>query len=104
MQFVHPERIFYLNETNVSLDEISGDRSGLPKTTFYDPNLSCTGNSQSKISDIFTVIFGSNALGQPFPPHLQLETTAKIQERIKIRLDVLEHIPNIYADYGDGRK
>jgi hypothetical protein len=102
--FLHPERIFNLDETNVSLDGGSGNRGGRPTTTFYDPNLSRTGNAQSKTSDSCTVIFGSNALGQPLPPHFQLKTSAKIQERIKIRLDVLEHIPKICADYGDGRK
>jgi hypothetical protein len=72
---------------------------------FYGPNLSGTGNAQSnKTSDQCSLIFGSNALGQPLPPHFQLKTNAKTQERIKIRLDVLEHIPQIYADYGDGRK
>jgi hypothetical protein len=102
--FIHPERIFNLNETNVSLDGSSGDRGGHPTTTFYDPNLSRTGNAQSKTSKQCTVIFGSNALGQPLPPHFQLKTAAKIQERIKIRLDVLEHIPKINAVYGDGQK
>jgi hypothetical protein len=53
---------------------------------------------------VYTVISGSNALGQPLPPHFQLKTADKIQERIKIRLDVLEHIPKIYADYAGGRK
>ena len=64
--FIHPERIFNLDETNVSLDGSSGDRGGRPTTTFYDPNLSCTGNAQSKkTSGQSTLIFGSNALGQP---------------------------------------
>jgi hypothetical protein len=73
-------------------------------TTFYDPNLSRTGNAQSKKSDQCTLIFGSNALGQPLPPHFQLKTNAKTLERIKIKLDVLEHIPKICADYGNRRK
>jgi hypothetical protein len=38
------------------------------------------------------------------PPDFQLKTAAKIQEPIKIRLDVLEHIPKVYADYCDGQK
>jgi hypothetical protein len=103
-RFIHPERIFNLDETNVSLDGSSGDRGGRPTTTFYDPNLSRTGNAQSKTSDQCTLIYGSNALGQPLPPHFQLKVNAKIQERIKIRLDVLEHIPKICSDYGDGQK
>jgi hypothetical protein len=102
--FIHPELFLNLGETNVSLDGSSGDRGGRPRTMFYNPNLSCTGNAQSKTSDQCTLIFGSNALGQPLPPHFQLKTNAKIQERIKIRLDVLEHIPKICSDYGDGRK
>jgi hypothetical protein len=43
-------------------------------------------------------------LANQLPPHFQLKTNAKTQERIKIRWDLLEHIPQIYADYGDGRK
>jgi hypothetical protein len=102
--FINPERIFNLDETNVSLDGSSGDRGGRLTTMFYDPSLSCTGNAQSKTSNQCTLIFGLNALGQPLPPHFQLKTNVKTQERIKIKLDVLEHIPKIYADYGDGRK
>jgi hypothetical protein len=102
--FIHPEQIFNLDETNVSLDGSSGNRGGRPTTTFYDPNLSRTGNAQSKTSGQCTLIFGSNALGQPLPPHFQLKTNTKIEEHIKIRLDVLEHIPKIRAGYGDGRK
>jgi hypothetical protein len=50
--FIHPERIFNLDETNVSLDGSSGNRGGRPTATFfYDPNLSRTGNAQSKTSD-----------------------------------------------------
>jgi hypothetical protein len=48
IRFIHPECIFNLDETNVSLDGSSGDRGGRPMTTFYDPNLSRTGNAQSK--------------------------------------------------------
>jgi hypothetical protein len=104
IRFIHPERIFNLDKTDVSLDGSSGDRGGRPTTTFYDPNLSRTGNAQSKTSGQCILIFGSNALGQPLPPHFQLKTNAKTQERIKIRLDMLEHIPQINAGYGDGRK
>jgi hypothetical protein len=104
IRFIHQECIFNLDETNVSLDGSSGDRGGRPTTTFYGLNLSCTGNAQSKTSNQCTLIFGSNALGQPLPPHFQLKINAKTQERIKIRLDILEHIPQIYADYGDGQK
>jgi hypothetical protein len=48
IRFIHPECIFNLDETNVSLNGSSGDRGGRPMTTFYDPNLSRTGNAQSK--------------------------------------------------------
>ncbi len=51
IRFMHPERILNLDETNVSLDGSSGNRGGRPTTTFYDPNLSRTGNAQSKTSD-----------------------------------------------------
>jgi hypothetical protein len=40
VRFIHPEPVFNLDETNVSLDGSSGDRGGRPTTTFYDPNLS----------------------------------------------------------------
>ena len=102
--FIHPERVFNPDKTNISLDRICGNRGGRPTTTFYDPKISRTGNAQNKIPNQCTLIFASKSLGQPLPPHFQLKTAVKIRLCIKIRLDVLKQIPNIYADYRDGRK
>ena len=102
--FIHPERIYNLDEMNLSLDGISGNRGGSPTTMLYDPNFSRAGNTQSNTSNQCTAIFGSNSLGQPFPTHFQLNTAANINLCIKIRLDALKQITNIYDDYGDGRK
>jgi hypothetical protein len=71
--FIHPEQIFNLDETNLSLDGSSGNRGGRPTTTFYNPNLSHTGNAQSKTSNQCTLIFGLNAHGQPLSPHFSTE-------------------------------
>jgi hypothetical protein len=40
-----------------------------------------------------TMITGSNASGDPIPPHLQFQSTAKAKEAIKLQYNVTDHIP-----------
>jgi hypothetical protein len=42
IRFIHPERIFNLDETNLLLDGSSGDIDGRPVTTLYNLSLSRT--------------------------------------------------------------
>ena len=88
---MHPENIFNLDDMNVSLYGSSGNMGGRQTTKFYDPNLSCNRNAQINTCFQCTVIFGSNALGQPLTTHFQINIATNIQLRIKIRLDVLKN-------------
>ena len=47
-----------------------------------------------------TIICGSNAEGEPSPPHFQLKTLAKTDEAERIRVDWFVSIPHIRGPFG----
>lgn len=62
------------------LDDTTGQRGGRPPMTFYCPYVSGGGTVVNKSGYSCTVICQLNMEGEPFPPHFQLKTLAKIVE------------------------
>jgi hypothetical protein len=46
------------------------------------------------------MITGSNAAGDPIPPHLQFLSKAKMKETMKLQYDVMEHMPCVRGQFG----
>lgn len=71
------ERIVNFDETDGSIDETSGKRGGRPPATFSSPEVTGGATAVNKSCYSATIIFGSNAAGEPLPPHFQLKSTAQ---------------------------
>ena len=93
-------RIVNLDESCLSLDGSHGARGGRPAVLFYNPDLPKPAACASKSSTTATFISGSNALGEALPPHFQFSTTAKIEERHKVRSDMFEHMQLTQGTFG----
>ena len=93
-------RIINLDESCLSLDGSDGKRGGRPTISFHNPCLPDLGKCASKSSVTATFIGGSNAKGEALPPHIQLSTSAKSDERQKFRVEMLEHLHNIVGNFG----
>jgi hypothetical protein len=48
--------------------------------TFYSNEVTGGATAANKSGYTATIIFGSNALGEPLPPHFQLKSTAQTPE------------------------
>jgi hypothetical protein len=80
-ELVFPEdqlnRIGNIDETDGSLDDTTGQRGGRPPMTFLEGDVASGGTAVNKSGYSATVICGSTAAGDPFPPHFQLKTLAQ---------------------------
>ena len=89
-----------MDESCLSLDGSDGKRGGRPTISFHNPCLPDLGKCASKSSFTATFIGGSNAKGEALPPHIQLSTSAKSDERQNFRVGMLEHLHNIVGNFG----
>jgi phage terminase large subunit-like protein len=89
-----------LDETNLSLDGSTTTRGGRPAMVLYDPRFPQVGRATSKSSLSVTMIAGSNAAGEAFPPHLQFPSKAKSKEQMRLDYDILDHIPQVRGRFG----
>ena len=94
------QRIINLDETCLSLDGNQGRRGGRPSVSFFDPNIPQTGKTVSKSSVTYTLICGSSAAGEALPPHFQFSTTAKTEDRQKLKLDVVAFMQKTRGTWG----
>jgi hypothetical protein len=74
------QRIVNFDETDGSIDDTTGRRGGRPCSTLNSPEVCGGATAVNKSGYCCTIIFGSNAAGEPLPPHFQLKSTAKTAE------------------------
>ena len=91
-----------IDETCLSLDGSKGNRGGRPEVVFFDPRFPQLGRGTSKCALTTTMICGSNAAGEAYPPHFQFQTSAKTDEQKKLRNEMLTYLPTIVGKFGCG--
>ena len=87
-------------ETCLSMDGSITNRGGRPETILYNPRFPQLGKAVVKSGLTTTMITGSNAAGDPIPPHLQYQTKAKSTEQMKLDYDVAEYMPLVQGQFG----
>jgi hypothetical protein len=93
--------ILNFDETCMSMDGSTQNRGVRPEVILYDPRFPQVGKVTSKSSLTSTMITGSNAAGDPIPPHLQFQSTAMSKEMMKLQYDVIDHImPRVRGQFG----
>ena len=70
----------------------------------YDPRFPFVGKATCKSSLTSTLITGSTAAGETFPPHIQYVTKAKTVETMRLDMDVAEHVPRVIGKFGWAEK
>ena len=93
-------RILNFDETGLSLDGSGTAAGGRPKAVFYNPNLPLVGKATSKESACMTMITGSNAAGEPIPPHFQFQTSAQSQDTEQCRLEAAAYFCGVWCKFG----
>jgi hypothetical protein len=92
-------RILNLDETAASLDNTSSEQGGRPAVVFYASGISEGTTKSSKCGYSVTVICGSNAAGEPLPPHFQLKSEAQ-DENQRLNLHNLTHCKMVKGQFG----
>lgn len=95
------ERILNLDETDGSIDDTTGQRGGRPALTYYAPDVSGGATQVNKSGYSATIICGSNAAGDPLPPHFQLKTAAQTVEREKMSVDWFRDAKKVLGKFGN---
>ena len=94
------ERIGNIDETDGSIDDTTGNRGGRPPVTFYSAEVSGGATAGNKSGYSSTIICGSNAAGDPFPPHFQLKTMAQTEEGQRMSVNWFEKTHSVIAKFG----
>mmetsp|Transcript_34998 Transcript_34998/g.75824 ORF Transcript_34998/g.75824 Transcript_34998/m.75824 type:complete len:384 (+) Transcript_34998:1894-3045(+) len=74
-------RIINLDESRITTDGTAGSPGGRPAHCLAVKNIPSTGTAVNKSGDGGTIICGSNAAGEPMPPHIQFSTDASSPEK-----------------------
>jgi hypothetical protein len=80
----------------LSLDGSTQNSGGQPEVILYNTRFPQVGKATSKSSFTTTMITGSNAAGDPIPPHLQFQSKAKAKEAMKLQYDITEHMLRVH--------
>jgi len=94
------KRILNLDETCMSLDGGNGNRGGHPTVMYYDARFSQLGKATSKSALTTTMIGGSNAAGEPIPPHFQFQMSAQTPDAEALRIECIRYMHNVQAAFG----
>ena len=87
------ELIGNFDETCLNLDGSSTNRGGRPEAFIYNPRFPVVRKATCKNSLTSTLVTGSTAAGEAFPPHIQYVTKAKNPETMRLDVDIAEHVP-----------
>jgi hypothetical protein len=98
------DRIGNLDETDGTLDDTTGQRGGRPPMAFFSVDVAGGGTAVNKSGYSATVICGSTAAGDPYPPHFQLKTLAKTEAGQRMSVEWFRHTKDVYGTWGFGRK
>ena len=71
------QRILNFDETDGSIDDTNGQRGGRPPVVFIAGDICGGATAVNKSGYSSTIICGSNAAGEPIPPHFQLKSVAE---------------------------
>ena len=94
-------RIGNVDETDDGLiDDATGQRGGRPPMTFFAPEVTGGATAVNKSGYSSTIICGSNAAGEPFPPHFQLKSMAQTDEGQRMSVDWFANSKNVVAKFG----
>ncbi len=88
------------NKTCLNPDGSSTNRGGCPEAYIYNPWYPMVGKATCKSSLMSTLITGSTAAGEAFPPHLQYPTKARTKETMQLDYDVVEHAQQVLGKFG----
>jgi hypothetical protein len=94
------ERIGNIDKTDGSIDDTTGQRGGRPPITFLSEEVSGGATAVNKSGYSSTIICGSNAAGEPFPPHFQLKSLAEIAKNQRLSVDWFVNMKDIWAKFG----
>ena len=94
------ERIVNVDETDGSIDDTTGQRGGRPPMTFFAPDVAGGATAVNKSGYSATIICGSNAAGEPIPPHFQLKSLAQNAEDQRMSIDWFTNIKDVWAKFG----
>ena len=105
--YIPPEqlsRIGNFDETCINLDGSNTQRGGCPDVVMYDPRFPVVGLATSKSSLTSTLITGSTAAGEVFPPHIQFQSKAKSKAKSndteKINVSVIKYAQRVKGKFG----
>lgn len=70
-------RVINIDETDLSLDRTDGKATGRRPAVRNDRTLPTGNEVKNKSSDRATLLTGSNAAGEPIPPHVQFKSSAQ---------------------------
>jgi hypothetical protein len=94
------ERIGNVDETDGSIDDTTGQRGGRPPMRFFASDVGGGATAVNKSSYSSTIICGSTAAGEPYPPHFQLKTAAQTDEGQRLSVDWFVNCKNVVAKHG----
>ena len=77
------------HETCLNLNGSNTRRGGRPDAVIYDLRFPVVGLATSKSSLTSTLITGSTAAGEVFPPHIQFQTKAKSKDTQRLNAHVI---------------
>ena len=97
-------RIGNVDETDGSIDDTTGQRGGRPPMTFFSPDVAGGATAVNKSGHTSTIICGSNADGEPFPPHFQLKTLAQSEERERTSIQWFVNCKDTIAQFGHSKR
>jgi hypothetical protein len=89
------QNIGNLDETNILLAGSTTTRGGQPEMVLYDPRFPQVRSATSNSSLSVTMVAGSNAAGEAYPPHLQFPSKAKSKEQMRLDYNILNHSPHV---------
>jgi hypothetical protein len=94
------KRILNFDETDGSIDDTTGKRGGRPPFTFSSDEVTGGATAANKSGYTATVIFGSNAIGEPLPPHFQLKSLAQTAQTQRMSTEWFKNIHSILVTFG----
>jgi hypothetical protein len=96
--FFFPGQLYRI--VNFDIDDTTGQRGGRPPTVFNSPAVSGGVTAVNKSSYSATLIFGSNAAGEPLPLHFQLKTLAQTTEKQRMSINWFEKTQSVMVKFG----
>lgn len=94
------KNVLNLDESSVGTDGTVDLQGGRQPSVLLDPSLPSSGTGASKSNTTSTFIGGSNAIGEPLPPHFQFPTAAKSDETMKINIEAARFTHTVRCKFG----